>query len=530
MLRFNSPSFGRWGPRDFLRGRTKRGGAIHTRHTHGCQGRYKRLSTIYGLRDGRRHAGNHLTGGLGIKLGGGLFGLRIPRQHNLSKMSPEEFDIALHGHPNITNPYREHLNEHPDLKSVMRNAWLNVHIIVLMPRVTRLADTNEGIPQAWKELLQHLREAFQEEKDKKEKDNSVWKGNGCSIIVHWATMSASITCRDTGSEALTLSAASLFKDHKRGEKIRPTSLVSSLRPHEKKRIPLLGAAMLSSLAPQKMMMTTTNSLMNSTTPLKKIQERTSSSPLHNTGTNLINHNVTPSTLVTMSNSSNSNSHTIVNQRGVQELLQELRESHPDALKLCLRLEERMTSSETGKEKHDDDNNNDNNNNEKKKQTQKKTPVRKLLREDLDPDEVGVWKQPAATVDALMRWHYFNWDPRAHNADVLPHHRRKQDVHIFVDASRARGESVSSARKPIRSQRSSLSRSLMSPRFSEKLQEMNFKRVDHKTLVEILTDLRGWTVDSQWRALEDRQRGFSNEKKQRSCTTSQCVKESIHHEG
>ncbi|RNF12761.1 hypothetical protein TraAM80_00116 [Trypanosoma rangeli] len=122
---------------------------------------------------------------------------------------------------------------------------------------------------------------------------------------------------------------------------------------------------------------------------------------------------------------------------------------------------------------------------------------------MDPDEVGVWKSPAATVDALMRWQYFNWDPRAHSKDCLPHHRRSQSVHVFVDASRVTGRRVSSEIGSGNNQRHSALRSLMSPLFSENLRAMNFKRVTQKGLAETLAALRGWSADSHWRALEER---------------------------
>lgn len=128
---------GRWGTRDFLRGRGKKGGAIHIRHTHGSKGRFKRLSTLHGIRDGRRHAGNRLKGGLGVKLGGGLLGLRIPRQHALSTMTREQFDLEVYGHPNITNPYRELMAEHPALREVMANAAPRTEVVLLLPRALR---------------------------------------------------------------------------------------------------------------------------------------------------------------------------------------------------------------------------------------------------------------------------------------------------------------------------------------------------------------------------------------------------------
>lgn len=132
--------YGRWNSRDFLKGRGKRAGAVHTRHTHGSKGRYPRHSKKYTIRDGRRHPGGHrLQGGLGIKLGGGgLFGIRMPHQHFLSHATPEEFEVTVYGHPNITNPYRGRCRtDHPTLSQVMHNATMAVHLVILLPRVPR---------------------------------------------------------------------------------------------------------------------------------------------------------------------------------------------------------------------------------------------------------------------------------------------------------------------------------------------------------------------------------------------------------
>ncbi|KEG13490.1 hypothetical protein DQ04_00971000 [Trypanosoma grayi] len=491
MLRLDRCWLGRWGPRDFLRGRTKRGGAIHTRHTHGSSGRYKRLSSLFGLRDGRRHAWNHLKGGLGIKLGGGLFGLRIPRQHVLSTLSPDDYDIALHGHPNITNPYRQHMDEHPDLKGVMRNACLSVHLVVLMPRVSRTSApssslssssataetattrmmTTATLPESWAELLQHLGDTISRE------CNAM--GNGSSIITYCSTISASVTCHQPEGDALRVAAASLYEDHLRGTKLRPSPVAVTHRRHEPKRIPLLGAALSAPATLQ-----------------KKAKAAVTLSELNLIGTQsqtscILSHDKHAFTMEGEANGfaapSAATSSAALAQRGVLQLLQDLRRSHPNALGLCMRLGEVIPTKGAAQTREE--------------QQTPGMPARKLLREDMDPDEVGIWKRPAATVDALMRWHYFNWDPRAHCADRLPHNRRWQPVHIFVDASRVRGE-VSGNQG-----RSGATRSLMSPHFSEKLLEMNFERADHDGLAEMLAALRGWSVDSQWLALEDRRRGL-----------------------
>lgn len=157
MLRLPQRLLGRWNSRDFLRGRSKCAGAVHTRHTHGSKGRYKRLSSLYGLRDGRRHSGNRLGAGLGVKLGGGLFGLRIPRQHALSTMSQADYELEVYGHPNITNPYRHCLHEHPTLDLVRANPGVGLHVVLLLPRVSRArADPHPVIPPSWRAVTERL--------------------------------------------------------------------------------------------------------------------------------------------------------------------------------------------------------------------------------------------------------------------------------------------------------------------------------------------------------------------------------------
>lgn len=149
---FRTPTWlGRWKGWDHIRGMRKTGGSIHIRHTHGSKGRYDRLSSKYGLRDGRRHASNHMRGGLGVKIGGGLFGLRIPRQHALGHISASELELELHGHPNITNPYRELLDEHPNIEGVVKNPAMRATFILQLPTARSMHQSSTAIPKTWKE-------------------------------------------------------------------------------------------------------------------------------------------------------------------------------------------------------------------------------------------------------------------------------------------------------------------------------------------------------------------------------------------
>ncbi|RNF12760.1 hypothetical protein TraAM80_00115 [Trypanosoma rangeli] len=186
-----------------------------------------------------------MKGGLGIKLGGGLFGLRIPRQHALSTMSRDEYEVAIYGHPNITNPYRHRMDEHPELKGVMQNASLDVHLVLLMPRVPRVTTTAtvaEAVPQSWDELLWHLGEIIRKESCLMDHSSSI-------IKTYCATTSASVLCRDASHDSLHAAAASLFKDLMRGEKLCPSSPTLLNQRHAKRRIPLLGASLLASALP-----------------------------------------------------------------------------------------------------------------------------------------------------------------------------------------------------------------------------------------------------------------------------------------
>lgn len=179
---------GRWKGWDHIRGIKKVGGSIHIRHTHGSKGRYDRLSSKFGIRDGRRHISNHMKGGLGIKLGGGLFGLRIARQSALSQMTPDELDLELHGHPNITNPYRNILGQHPDLEGVVRNPSLRTTFLIAMPRVQRVSwSPVVPLPVLWQELLPKLVEIAQ-----RLESSCGFKGQQVALILCTTDLSVSL--------------------------------------------------------------------------------------------------------------------------------------------------------------------------------------------------------------------------------------------------------------------------------------------------------------------------------------------------
>nr|CCC90962.1 unnamed protein product [Trypanosoma congolense IL3000] len=494
MLRLDACLLGRWSHRDFLRGRTKLGGSIHTRHTHGCRGRYKRLSSIYGLRDGRRHAWNHLHGGLGVKLGGGLFGLRIPRQHALSTLSKEEYDIILHGHPNITNPYRLFMNKHPNLESVMRNARLHVDLVLLMPRVPRTIPRTGLLPCSWEDLVLHVSKALQEE--------ATALLQNC-VTIYFATMFASSMCLSFSEGELRSAASALFEDHMRGAKLNfSTETTSSQRNGKGKCHKFFGTHLLNRVGLQSFSAATQQESLSSSCALPQVASPTVAAAAAGavgrctTSTNYPERvcllesycNTKTSDPLTGSAAMPSDSVDVshVVQHGVQELLVDLRHNNPGALSICLRLDGISNNGPPSLGDEEESN---------------RKNKRKLLRVDLDPDEVGVWKRPAASVDALMRWQYLNWDPRGHCADVLAHDRRKQPVCIFVDASRMRHGGKSSAPEEADRQKHPTLRSLLSARFAERLAEMDYQRVNNSSLPGTLADLRRWTVDHQWRTAQ-----------------------------
>lgn len=127
MLRSSFIFSGRWNSLDYLKGRGKCAGAVHTRHTLGSRGRMKRYFKQHGFRDGLPSHVNSTSGQLGVRLGGGLFGARwqIPEQ---ALMDKEMVDVVVYGHPSITNPFRDTLSRHPKLGDVVSgptgSAWL----------------------------------------------------------------------------------------------------------------------------------------------------------------------------------------------------------------------------------------------------------------------------------------------------------------------------------------------------------------------------------------------------------------------
>ncbi|KAG8348467.1 hypothetical protein TRVL_00716 [Trypanosoma vivax] len=412
-----------------------------------------------------------MRGGLGLKVGGGLFGLRIPRQHALSTLSKEEYDIVLHGHPNITNPYRYQLDKHPDLKSVMSNASLDVHVVLLMPRVARVSEAQKALPPSWESLLEHVGGTLSLAMSS--------MGSGVHFTVHCATLSASVTCRDVCRNALHTSAVSLFDDHMRGSKLRPASDTLLYPLGTNKRIKFFGRSVSECSHSKPWSSVSLADVLPSPSELQGARCKafcyTNSVPGSYRARRSKNTQVASESVVSA-----------LRQQGALELLQKLRELNHAALALCIRLGEVLPApgatsmSCTG------------------------TPElgesqRKLLRSEVDPDEVGVWKRPATTVDALMRWQYFNWDPRAHCADALPHYQRLQPVHLFVDASRVGGGEQCSKLKSD-NHKKSVARSLMTTQFSEKLCKMEYMRAGSNNLLDVLMALKRWTVDYQLQAV------------------------------
>jgi hypothetical protein len=158
MLRLSLTALGKWKGWDHIKGMNKAKGSVHIRHVLGSGGKYKRWSKHYGMRDGTRSAINHIRGGLGVKIGGGLFGARIPRQHALKTMTREDLELELNGHPNITNPYRLCLEEHPALDLVKDLPRLRLAVLVAMPPAggSLRSSASPGLPLSWATVLREV--------------------------------------------------------------------------------------------------------------------------------------------------------------------------------------------------------------------------------------------------------------------------------------------------------------------------------------------------------------------------------------
>lgn len=160
MYRLTVPLQGsRWRSDDFLKGRNKVRGAVHKRSILGWRGRYKDWKKTHGLRDGNHHVHNNTKGALGMKIGAGLFGLRVPRNVALKDMTAGDLDLELSGHPNITNPYRYRLDDHPALDRVLENPLLSAIFVVAMPRNTPFSRGQpDALPKSWEDVVPALQQ------------------------------------------------------------------------------------------------------------------------------------------------------------------------------------------------------------------------------------------------------------------------------------------------------------------------------------------------------------------------------------
>ncbi|KAG5472705.1 hypothetical protein LSCM4_02027 [Leishmania orientalis] len=511
MLRFTYADLGRWSSRDFLRGRSKRAGAVHTRHTHGRQGRYKRLSSITSsIRDGRRHVSNHMQGGLGVKLGGGLFGLRIPRQHQLSHMSKEEFDLEVYGHPNITNPYREHLNEHPDLKSVMMNATVALRLLVLLPKVARRPVRREGgdvqVPQQWSSVAREVTLAL-----------STFAGSDGQAVgaveVHLATLETSVCCRCTPSDAASAPAtgnvkgAGMVPDLETGvARLYCThcSLGSRLRPEaggvprHRQPATFMGAALrappptpsstwrggFTSIAPS---MAFTSSVLASiasdtAAPLQPIRRGANSESIL-TAARL------PCSLMMSSRSVTADASDSCQGKGMVELVRECSATENPLLRLCLRPGAPVSALTHLAMTEDRSRGN-------AVAAPAVRTARKVLKEDIDLNsEVGVWRLTRSPLPDLLRWHYCAQDPRAHSHDALPHHRRPLPVLLVVDYSTITTDEGSARTRRAGSLRPAAT--LMPRHLSLELESAGFKLLAEPSLLDVAKSLEAWVPARQW---------------------------------
>lgn len=364
MLRMRSNILlGRWKGWDHIRGRRKTGGSIHIRHTHGSKGRYDRLSSKYGLRDGRRHAANHMRGGLGIKLGGGLFGLRIPRQNALSSMSPEELEIELHGHPNITNPYRNLLHEHPNIDGVVRNPSLRATFVVAMPRVHR--NLSQGLPKLWVHAMPLLVGLARGLEPKSAVCEQPPASQSVALVLATADSSVSMIFDEGDSEAVgaptteqavTTAMELLYKELCKGARIGAADV---------------GTARWMNIDGKKMLVNGTKG------------------------------DVALGDIAATVDDGNGNLR--IERIGVLGWISRLSEYEP----VALRLQTAMHINPT-------------------------LPIKNL--------PCGGTRHEAESADALIRWFFYNNDPRAHFCDASPHAGRVFPVHTFIDCVANGGDS------------------------------------------------------------------------------------------
>lgn len=564
MLRCTQGWLGRWSSRDFLRGRSKRAGAVHTRHTHGRQGRYKRLSSIFSsVRDGRRHAGNHMQGGLGIKLGGGLFGLRIPRQHQLSHMSKEEFELEMYGHPNITNPYREHLNEHPDLQSVMMNASVTVKMVVLLPRASRGGGT--GAPARWRRVAQEVNAALKllappsaatavdtaALPTSGDRSGAVHAFTTPTVEVHFATLETSVCCHwppspapaltsqpTTGSQAVSLATcleegvARLYRAHcKFGQTLRlenaSASRASGASLHQRQSRPpsahhrrrpavFMGATLKTPSSSNNRGTTVAVASRLPSPPNSAVSAASSCSSKSFTSSVLaqLTRDVSASVDLPLSSTAvkvAGSSSTVFNGDGLADVVRRLNTTEQPLLRVCVRptsigsfLTDYATPAAVAT-------------------TTAPPPVRKVLKSKVDVNaDVGVWKLPSSALQKLLRWHYCAHDPRAHNHDALPHHRRSLPLLVVVDYStvvppstRLSASSASSAapvpvavttdrrgetRPTSMSNPTATAATLMPRRLSLELESAGFKVVNETSLCAFAEALAAWSPSAQWERL------------------------------
>lgn len=533
MLRCTPALLGRWSSRDFLRGRSKRAGAVHTRHTHGRQGRFKRLSTKYSsIRDGRRHASNHMQGGLGIKLGGGLFGLRIPRQHQLSHLSRDDFELEVYGHPNITNPYREHLNEHPDLKSVMMNAEVAVQMVVLMPRVGRgndaaRADRGASAPESWLRVVREVSAAVEVLAPPPpllppQDDVALDASPSPPVEVHFTTLETSVCCRWPPSAEtpvspnlaaqLEASAPQLYSAHCRlGQTLRlvqmkektaassssasrTTASPSTSLPRHSGRRPavFMGAALKAPASHSSSAIGGSGGGMGAASAGGSFTSSVLAQLTREAAASSGSTSSLPSCADGVMGRAPLDAPAVPFTDGVVSVVHRLTSTERPILRVCMR----PTKGEKASSTHD----------APAATPAAAVPQRKVLKADIDPHaEIGVWTLPRSPLQELLRWHYCAHDPRAHNHDALPHHRRSLPLLLVVDYSTidhssglaAAAASAMSARRGAGGGGVVASPTLMSRRLSLEMETAGFRVVQESSLRSVGEAIARWSPSAQW---------------------------------
>lgn len=118
MFRESFLLLGRWKRTDFMKGRSRKQGSVHTKSTIGGRGRFVAYYKKYASRDGRSGELNNNKGELGVRFFGGFHGNRTPLGE-YAFLEKDTLELSIYGHDSITNPFRGILAKHPNLDALV---------------------------------------------------------------------------------------------------------------------------------------------------------------------------------------------------------------------------------------------------------------------------------------------------------------------------------------------------------------------------------------------------------------------------